>query len=147
MDLTEANQLLEPGFLYLEAGYTRLGNGQLHKLRINSRDPSLILDTSRFSVPGVSAAVYGRVGPLEEPVWAGHVIHLCRDTANGCEMRSRFWLGDMDPPELAPDPEARIALFPDEVGQALLKHCIEEMEFLSICLPSLCAGHTTESET
>jgi hypothetical protein len=62
-------------------------------------------------------------------------------------MRSRFWLGDMDPPELAPDPEARIALFPDEVGQALLKHCIEEMEFLSICLPDLYAGHTTESDT
>jgi hypothetical protein len=95
----------------------------------------------------VSAAVYGRTGLLEKPVWAGHVLHLCRDTANGCEMRSRFWLGDMDPPELAPDPETRIALFPDEVGQGLLKHCIEEMEFLSTFLADLYAKHTHESDT
>ena len=30
MKLSEANALLEPGFLSLESGYTRLDDGQLH---------------------------------------------------------------------------------------------------------------------
>jgi len=51
---------------------------------------------SRFTEAGVTAAICARVGALEAPVWVGHVIHLCRDTAYGCEVRSRFWLGDFD---------------------------------------------------
>ena len=120
--------------------------GELQKLKINFRDPGDYLDVSRFRSAGISAAVCARVGALDAPVWSGHLIHLCRDTAHGCEMRSRFWLGDFDPPELAPSREARIALFPDRVGEGLLKHCHEEMSYLAGFLPALHAreaGSTT----
>jgi hypothetical protein len=208
MRLDRADELLEPGYLAFESGYTRLEDGVLHvasrtpmvgckgrmidfwfgflrttehykwwhptdhvwcewigergtgryvggthhvheyiggelmKLKIHFREPSEYLDASRFAEAGVSTAVCARVGALEAPVWAGHLIHLVRDTDYGCEMRSRFWLGDVDPPRLASDREARIALFPDRVGAGLHKHCNEEMAYLASFLPGL---HARES--
>ena len=106
-------------------------------LLIDIREPAEYLDTARFEEAGVSAAVCARVGPLDAPFWAGHLIHLCRDTDYGCEMRSRFWLGDFDPPEIAPDAASRTKLFPDSVGEGLLKHCHEEMSYLAGFLPDL----------
>ncbi len=203
MQIEDANELLRPGHLALESGYTRLADGQLHvaawttmpgctgrmvewwfgyletteqykwwhpkdhvwcewvgergtgrfvggthhvheyiggelqRLKIQFRDPGEYLAASRLADAGISAAVCARVGLLDAPVWAGHLIHLCRDTDYGCEMRSRFWLGDVDPPELAPDREARIQLFPDRVGEGLSRHCHEEMTYLARFLPEL----------
>jgi len=211
MELAEANRLLDPGYLDLETGYTRLPDGQLHvaswttmfgcsgqmvewwfgflenteqykwwhprdhvwcewigergsgkfvggthhvheymggdlqKLKINFREPAEYLDVARFSEAGITAAVCGRVGPLDTDFWAGHLIHLCRDTDYGCEMRSRFWLGDLDPPELAPDAATRTGLFPDSAGEALLKHCHEEMSYLAGFLPELHSKHVQPS--
>jgi hypothetical protein len=99
--------------------------GVLQKLKINFRDPAEYLDTTRFEKAGISAAACAWVGMLDSPMWAGHIIHLCRYTDYGCEMRSRFWLGDVDPPELAPDANARRNLFPDAAREGLLKHCHE----------------------
>ena len=76
------------------------------------------------------------------PIWAGHLIHLVRDTDYGCEMRSRFWLGDVDPVEVIGTPEQRIAMFPDRLGAGLLKHCQEEMGYLAEFLPSLYAAES-----
>ena len=56
-------------------------------------------------------------------------------------MRSRFWLGDFDPPEVAPDRDSRVQLFPDRVGKGLLQHCHEEMTYLAGFLPELYAKH------
>ena len=106
-------------------------------MRIRFRDPSDLLDTSRFDEAGVSGVICARTGLLEPPIWGGHVIHLCRDTEDGCEMRSRFWLGDMDPPGLASTRDMRIQLFPDTMGQSLLTHCMEEMRILAALLPDL----------
>jgi hypothetical protein len=208
MELREANDLLKPGYLDLESGYTRLPDGQLHvatwttmpgckgamvewwfgfletteqykwwhpkdhvwcewtgergtgrfiggthhvheyiggelqKLKIHFCDPAAYLDASRFSAAGVTASVCARVGALEAPIWVGHLIHLCRDTPYGCEMRSRFWLGDFDPPGAAPDRESRVQLFPDRIGEGLLKHCHEEMTYLAGFLPELHAKET-----
>jgi hypothetical protein len=203
MRLDEADQLLEPGYLPLEAGFVRLDDGQLHvaarttmvgckgamidwwfgylrtteqykwwhptdhvwcewvgkdgeyvggthhvheyiggelnKLKISFRDPSEYLDVSRFSEAGVSTAVCARTGLLGTPVWAGHLIHLVRDTDYGCEMRSRFWLGDFDPPEIAATREQRIERMPDHLARGLLKHCHEEMSYLAAFLPELYA--------
>ena len=111
--------------------------GELQKLKIRFREPAELLDVTRFEEAGVSAAVCARVGLLDAPVWSGHLIHLVRDTGYGCEMRSRFWLGDVDPPALASTREARIELLPDRVGPALLKHCHEEMSYLAAFLPAL----------
>ena len=116
--------------------------GELQKLKIHFRDPGEYLDASRLAEAGITAAVCARVGLLDAPVWAGHLIHLCRDTDYGCEMRSRFWLGDLDPAELAADREARIALFPDRAGEGLLRHCHEEMSYLAGFLPELHARET-----
>ncbi len=113
--------------------------GELQRLRIRFRDPSELLDVSRFSDAGISCAICARVGLLDAPVWGGHLIHICRDTEYGCDMRSRFWLGDTDPPEVAGDREARIGLFPNHLGKGLLLHCHEEMSFLAGFLPELCA--------
>ncbi len=118
--------------------------GELRKLRIRFLDPSELLDTSRFEQAGVSGVVYGRTGLLDPPVWTGHVVHLCRDTDDGCEMRSRFWLGDFDPPDIAPTPQGRTELIPDQLGQDLLKHCMEEMRTLASFLPALYRRETGE---
>ncbi len=135
---TEWNENREPGHYVGAAHYVHeLIGGQLQKLRIQFRDPAELLDTSRFEEAGVTGVICARTGFLDAPIWGGHVIHFCRDTTDGCEMRSRFWLGDMDPPDLAPTREARIELFPDEAAQALLKHCIEEMRTLATFLPDL----------
>jgi hypothetical protein len=205
MKLDDANQLLDPGYLSLEAGVLRLDDGQLHvaalttmvgckgrmidwwfgylrtteqykwwhpkdhvwnewigergtgryiggthhvheyvggelmKLKIHFREPSEYLDVSRFAEAGVAAAICGRTGPLEAPVWGGHVIHLVRDTDYGCEMHSRFWIGDFDPSEIADTREARMALLPDHLGLGVLKHCHEEMGYLAAFLPGLYA--------
>ncbi len=112
---------------------------ELMKLRVHFRAPSEYLDVSRFADAGVSTAVCARTGLLDAPVWAGHLIHLVRDTEYGCEMRSRFWLGDFDPPEVAGTREARIGLIPEHAGWGLLKHCHEEMGYLAAFLPDLYA--------
>ena len=203
MNLDDANQLLEPGYLELESGYRRLDDGQLHvaawttmprcqgkmvewwfgyletteqykwwhpqdhvfcewvgergtgrfiggthnvheyiggelqKLRIHFVEPSTYLDADRLEKAGITAAICARVGLLDAPVWAGHLMHLCRDTVYGCEMRSRFWLGDADPEAIAPDAAAREQLFPDRTGAALQQHCHEEMTYLAGFLPDL----------
>jgi hypothetical protein len=111
--------------------------GELQKLSIHFREPAEYLDVSRFREAGITAAVCARVGPLDTPIQAGHLIHLCRDTPFGCEMRSRFWLGDLDPPEVAPDRAARTQLFPDAMGEGLLRHGHEEMTYLAGFLPAL----------
>lgn len=113
--------------------------GKLQQLKIRFLDPSELLDTSRLEEAGVSGVLYGRTGLVDPPLWTGHVLHLCRDTDDGCEMRSRFWLGDFDPPDIASTPERKIALIPDELGEGLLKHCVEEMRTLAAFLPDLYA--------
>jgi len=50
-----------------------------------------------------------------------------------------FWLGHFDLPDVAPTPDARIALIPDRVGARLHEHCNEEMGYLAEFLPGLYA--------
>ena len=112
--------------------------GVFTKLKINWRDPALVLDTSRFAEAGVSAVVYARGGPLDEPGWSAHLIHLMQDTPEGTVMRSHFWLGDFDglgPPVI--DRETRLAMLPDAAATGLQKHCSEEMSILGGFLPQL----------
>jgi hypothetical protein len=205
MELSQANLLLEPGYLPMESGYQRLADGQLHvaartsmpgcrsemidwwfgyvrtteqykrwhptdhvwcdwdgldgeyiggthlvheyiggnlnKLKIHFRPAEEYLDVSRFEQADVGTAVCARTGSLETDLWAGHLIHLVRDTDYGCEMRSRFWLGDFEP-NIAETPERLSELIPDVVGWGLLKHCNEEMGFLAGFLPDLYRAET-----
>jgi len=95
--------------------------GEMTKLKITFFEPSKIFDTRRFPQARVGAAVCGNVGLLEEPVQLGHLVHFVRDTDLGCEMRSRFWLFDA----------------PENLGAALMQHCIEEMSNLGSILHEL----------
>ena len=217
--LENANDLLKPGYLSLETGYTRLPNGQLqvacldkmpgckgrminwwfgwmantkhyswwhpkdhvwtaweagypgpnndpddanyvgyahlvheyiggemNKLRIDFMDPSTLLDTSQFEDAGVSTVICARAGYLGKPLKFAWLIHLVRDTEDGCEMRSRFWAGDIEItiPILGPaiskivnTRPMRRKLVPDELGPDLLTHCAEEMNHLASFLPGL----------
>jgi DAPG hydrolase-like protein len=115
--------------------------GRIHKLKINFRDPSAILDTSRFERAGVSAVVYGRGGPLEAPVWSAHLCHPVQDTPEGCVVRSRFWLGDLDPKPPGVTPAELRELVPDDMVQGLHRHASEEMSILGGFLPTLYRMH------
>ena len=101
---------------------------EICKLRITFSEPSNFFDTSRFKEAGVTAAVCGRVGLLDEDKQLGYLIHFVRDTDYGCEMRSRFWLFDA----------------PDEFGRDLMTHCIQDMGNLAGLLPDLYAKETTK---
>jgi hypothetical protein len=122
------------------------GGPTLFKLKINFRDPRAILDTSRFEKAGVGAAIYARTGPVDRDIWVGHTLHLVYDTAEGCVMRSRFWLGELDPMPSHISPEEMKALVPDERVQGLHQHASEEMSILSGFLPTLYRMSKGETE-
>ena len=110
---------------------------KLYKLKINFRDPSEILDKSRFAEANVGTAIFGYVGDLERPGYFGRLLHLVQNTPDGCIMRSRFWLGELDPiPEQKPSPQAMAHLVPDALGAGLHSHCGEEMSILASNLPT-----------
>jgi hypothetical protein len=76
-----------------------------------------------------------------------------RETSDGCEMRSRFWLGEPHLrflPEghfldsLIQRPALRRALMPPNLGRDLLVHCAEEMNHLASFLPALYAQETSQ---
>ncbi len=91
----------------------------------------------------VSAAVCGRVGfgwdaPRDAAgrVIGGRLLHIGRDTAWGCALRSHFYIGQ-DLPAQGMSPQEVEQICPDEFGVGLLAHCYNEFIFLSRFLPSL----------
>jgi hypothetical protein len=220
----EANQLLEPGYLPLENGFTRLQNGQVYvsvltkmprvtgemidwwfgwhyletqryKLwhprahvanraeRMLSDDPNVsdrekylrnpnyvteyvgcdlididitfsepaeFFDVARFQQANVSTAVCGIVGYQNSPISFGVLIHLIRETEDGCEMRSRFWLGNIETRGLpgkavldkivgAPFVAKHAASL--DLGRDMVAHCAMEMNHLAGFLPDLYADY------
>ena len=115
--------------------HERLGHEAVEKLKINFRDPGDIIDKSLFEKAGVSAAIYGRGGPIGIPIWSGHVLHLIYDHADGCTMRSRFWIGDVSPPIPVFTGLLRKKIASQEAMEGLHKHCKEEMSTLASFLP------------
>lgn len=120
--------------------------GETSRLRINFRDPSEYLNTSQFAEANVGAAVCARVGYLNKPLKIAHMIHLIRDTDDGCEMRSRFWAGDIEITipvlgiilgKLLNNKTMRKKVMPAYLGEGLLLHCAEEMNHLASFLPDL----------
>lgn len=125
--------------------------GEMNKLRIHFKDPSAYLDVSRFESCGVGAAICARVGYLDKPVKFAHLIHFVRDTEDGCEMRSRFWAGDVEIALpvigsllgfVANTRAVRSKLATDDLGRHLVIHCAEEMNHLAMVLPDLFRENT-----
>jgi hypothetical protein len=119
------------------------------RLAIRFQEPrSFGLDESAFERAGVQTAVCARVGFTDRPVEGGYLLHLIRETEDGCEMRSRFWLGEVHMRGLpGANPLDRLLgtraalglLLPKRLGRDLLIHCAEEMNHLASFLPRLYA--------
>ncbi len=93
-----------------------------------------------------AVAICARLGSSDAPVDVGWFIHHIRSTANGAEMRSRFWMGGphiavRKAPGVASKAVRPIAsrILGDPVagGRNLLVHCAQEMNHLAGFLPEL----------
>ncbi len=89
-----------------------------------------------------------RPGLLEVPIYGAKMCHIVRDTEDGAEMRSRFWLGHV----AKRDGDVEVASIEGVIGntaivrmigvrpndaEALKQHAIEEMSTLATFLPDL----------
>jgi hypothetical protein len=86
----------------------------------------------------LARSLSARIGDLDHPIDFARMTHFVRNTDYGCEMRSRFWLGEIksrDPEERAP--ELRRANVNDELARRLHQHASEEMGYLAEILPTL----------
>lgn len=105
------------------------------------------LDTSRFARTGIVGHACARVAVLGTGVESVTMIHLARETENGIEQRSRYWIGH-DPRLLTP--LGKISLEPGasrlgfkrklagaRVGYEQLLHDQIEFSHLSTFLPNL----------
>ncbi|MCH7789874.1 MAG: hypothetical protein IH940_10595 [Acidobacteria bacterium] len=221
-EVEEADQLLEPGYLPMETGFTRLESGQvfvavltkmpgvtaemidwwfgwhymedqryklwhprahlsqeadrmigddpdksdrekyLHNpnfvteyvgaealdLVISLTEPSEFLDVDRFEEARVGTAICGTVGYRDKGVNFALLIHQIRETGDGSEMRSRFWMGNFEIRRLRKDGlvnkivgtkfVAKHAI-PLELGRDMFVHCAMEMNHLAGFLPELYA--------
>lgn len=117
------------------------------RLLIQFREATEFFDADAYarasSEARISAAVCGRVGMgWDAPtlpdgrILGGRLLHLGRDTAWGCALRSHFFLGQ-DLPQAGKSPAEVESMVPDVFGIALLQHCYNEFTFLSRFLPSL----------
>jgi len=126
----------------LNAGVSHhLIDGEVEKTKGQAREPREYFDVSRFPDAEISAAICSRGGPLDTDGWSGHIIHLCRDTDYGCEVRTRVFLGDFDPPS-ALESAALSRFVTDERLAWLLRHQSEEHVYLARFLPDLYARET-----
>ncbi|GAA5068515.1 DAPG hydrolase family protein [Nocardia callitridis] len=119
---------------------------RMEQLAITFRDPA----SGAIAVPEGSTVIYGRVGSSVAPVDLGWLAHQVRPTADGAEMRSRFYL---NVPGLHPlDPVhteqalrrgstelLRNAILDLDFARDLLAHCGAEMNHLAGFLPDLWA--------
>ncbi len=126
------------------------GDGEVHKLRIHFREPTEVFDPKGYeAVDGLAVCAFP--GSLERPINLGHMTHFARNTDYGCELRTRFWLGDIthqDPNESVPDDVkdlVRKQVLTDDFATRLHRHAIEEMGYLADLLPILYRQSTQDA--
>lgn len=131
----------------------------LSRLAIRFVDPTQLGFEDR---PGTTY-ICGHLGVSDLPISVGWVVHQVRPTEEGCEMRSRFFLGhpevlhlpaksvsNLIVARLLTNRAGRLALKPvmdaivshatrDPLGHDLLHHCASEMNHLASFLPELYA--------
>ncbi|MEQ6335593.1 DAPG hydrolase family protein [Sphingobium sp. MK2] len=127
--------------------------GQMDDLTIRFVDPGSL----GFQSAPDSLVVAGRLGPTAVPIAVGWGAHQLRPIEGGCEMRSRFFLNEIEllaipadcvsswqgkvmarmPRWMASPLARRIRLDPATFGTALMTHCAQEMNHLAGILPNL----------
>jgi len=120
--------------------------GDLSKLRIQ------FVNSSEFF--GYDAndedtfVICARVGLLEAEINIAKMCHVVRNTFNGAEMRTRFWLGHVAkrqgnktiaslPGFIGNTALARLLVLDKKSAEGLKRHAMEEMTYLAALLPSL----------
>ena len=128
------------GSSHLVHEYLAGPDGPIYKLRINFRDPKEFFDPARYGNFN-GAAICANIGDLEHPVNFGKMTHFVRNTDQGCEMRSRFFLGHFESRDPAVEftdqqqLEMRRSMVTPELARRLHQHCTEEMSYLGEILP------------
>jgi hypothetical protein len=119
---------------------------ELQEVVITFRDPAKYLDIAGFEKANVGTAMCGTIGLRKWPVIFGFMIHLIRATEDGCEMRSRFWLGNLRVDGWSREHPLNRVIGSKQVaryglalsrGRSLLVHCAMEMNHLATFLPDL----------
>ena len=92
--------------------------------------------------------ICARVGLLEEDINIAKMCHVVRNTADGAEMRTRFWLGHVAKREgnntissiqgfIGNTALARLFVLDKQLAEDLKRHAQEEMKYLADLLPTL----------
>jgi hypothetical protein len=93
-------------------------------------------DTSKFNEMGIEAVICGVVGDRIAGLTINHtyMVHLFRRTADGLELRSRFWVGKALKSEAL-----RKLMITENIVKKLGLHCSTEYNHLSEFLPDIYA--------
>ncbi|MBI5897527.1 MAG: hypothetical protein HZB24_16450 [Desulfobacterales bacterium] len=91
-------------------------------------------DTSRFKEMGIEAVVCGVVGDRIAGATVEHtyMVHMFRRTANGLELRSRFWIG-----EALESYALRKLMITQDTVKGVAFHCATEYNHLAEFLPEI----------
>jgi hypothetical protein len=92
--------------------------------------------------------ICAKVGLLEEDINVAKMCHVVRNTLNGAEMRTRFWLGHVAKREgnktitsiqgfIGNTALARLLVVDKQSAEDLKRHAKEEMKYLADLLPQL----------
>jgi hypothetical protein len=120
--------------------------GELSKLRIQ------FVNSAEFFGYEVNDkntfVICARVGLLEEDINIAKMCHVVRNTADGAEMRTRFWLGHVAKREgnntissiqgfIGNTALARLFVLDKQLAEDLKRHAQEEMKYIAYLLPTL----------
>ncbi len=102
-------------------------------------DPQKLADQTQEVV------ICARLGYTHFPLEVGWLVHQIRATADGAEMRSRFWLGGEHIQLRSTSGAAaflskilrKVHPIPAQQGRDVLAHCAEEMNHLAAFLPAI----------
>lgn len=120
---------------------------KIHRIAIQFHRPEEFgFDTRQFETAGMQTVVCAKVGLPHLPINFAYLVHAIRETEDGCEMRSRFWLGKLEFRDALSTlplgwfvklPVLPNLLLTPTLGQEMLVHCAMEMRHLAGFLPDL----------
>ena len=111
--------------------YERL-HGEFITVEIDFVEPEKFgFDNSKLKKADVGPVICAKVGISGMPIKPVAMLHFIRKTSCGCEMRSRFWLGQFV------EKNIRKEFFGLETAKGTMLHCAEEYNHLASFLPQI----------